>query len=1193
MKTVPIPPMRLRQWLLAFVCASAAVALNGQPLIIDVVETGGDNEATDTIVAKWTGITWNTTVANEPLLNTAAGTPYTVPIFGEDVPCYVDRNHSWNGATVDVPLPDYLVGGDYIMSGNDNRDNADYKLVVTLSDAAIVYLLIDNRYPDGDNTTPPNYAEGLDPTGWTTGLAWMGTEGFQPVFTGANRNLDPSMPDEVGVDEGGNGTGPGGDIQQWSTVYSKTLSGPGTFTVYQPDNASRNMYGVVVKRLPNSVNNPPEVSGLTPANNTLFHPAANGLSFTATTVSPNTIATGNIKLYLNDTDVSGNLTIGGTGTRRTASYSTLQADTLYAARIVVSDQAGRTMTNAFTFDTFSATTAVAIEAEDYNYEGGKFVAAPTPGGYANLLGTRDIDFHNNNRTTPNTVYRSGDYALMAVTTDVARKAFADAGATDHQLTTLLAGDWWNYTRSLADNTYRVYLRGSSALSQRVRLDRVGGNPASANQSVAALGTFVVGPGTASFTYAPLADASGNPVVVRLSGNTTLRLTALAASVNLQLNYLLLVPTTTPASGPYLASATPAPGADNVAPDANLILELSNGSATVNESSVVLSLNGKDVTSSAVKTPSSDGLIVTYDPPGLLDLASTQTVRLMFGDTGGASAAYEWSFTTVSSLVTIPANFGTPVGSGQGSGFNFKIRKAPNTDSVGTAFTLANTAARANQQLADLIIDSETGMPYVNEAAGPNNNGVGTTTLVNYNQDATVASGFFPADAAFPYVDTNYTPDPNNIAMEFTTYVALSSGIHRFGVRSDDGFQLACGPTVAQVDATMVLGQYEGGRGDGLPGGATEFEFLVEADGVYPLRMIYYEGNGDARVELYSMDRETSTRTLLNDSSAGAVKAFTSRSTQVYVPTVSITSPAKNAAFSTAPTNVVISASASVTGGQVAKVEFFDGYTNKIGESAGAPYTMTWNNLSGGRYTVWARATDNRGITKDSEKVTFSVALVVQVNFQDATSEGVEGYLADTGEVFDDRGNGYSYGWDADNMAYARNRNNALSPDERYDTFNHLQKDLPAGRLWEIEIPNGRYNVFVVVGESDNTDSIYDLTAEGATIVKGTPTASTLWFETLSAVTVSDGRLSLGNGPTASNNKLAFVEIYRLPAEVPKPVLNPPTLSNGAFTVTWSGGRLQESGDMGGQWSDVPGSPQGSYTTPVTSAARKFYRVVAP
>jgi hypothetical protein len=88
------------------------------PNIINVVETGGDNEATDTVTTKWTGETFSNGVAGEFL------DPFTVPLFGEDVPAYVDRTHQWNGTTIDQPLPPYLVGGEYIMIGNDNRDNA-------------------------------------------------------------------------------------------------------------------------------------------------------------------------------------------------------------------------------------------------------------------------------------------------------------------------------------------------------------------------------------------------------------------------------------------------------------------------------------------------------------------------------------------------------------------------------------------------------------------------------------------------------------------------------------------------------------------------------------------------------------------------------------------------------------------------------------------------------------------------------------------------------------------------------------------------------------------------------------------------------------------------------------------------------------------------------------------------------------
>ena len=70
-----------------------------------VIETGGDNEATDTVAAKWTGVTFVSGVANEQLRNTPADASYTVGLFGNGVPCFVDRNHTFVHASDTVLMP--------------------------------------------------------------------------------------------------------------------------------------------------------------------------------------------------------------------------------------------------------------------------------------------------------------------------------------------------------------------------------------------------------------------------------------------------------------------------------------------------------------------------------------------------------------------------------------------------------------------------------------------------------------------------------------------------------------------------------------------------------------------------------------------------------------------------------------------------------------------------------------------------------------------------------------------------------------------------------------------------------------------------------------------------------------------------------------------------------------------------------
>jgi RHS repeat-associated protein len=147
---------------------------------------------------------------------------------------------------------------------------------------------------------------------------------------------------------------------------------------------------------------------------------------------------------------------------------------------------------------------------------------------------------------------------------------------------------------------------------------------------------------------------------------------------------------------------------------------------------------------------------------------------------------------------------------------------------------------------------------------------------------------------------------------------------------------------------------------------------------------------------------------------------------------------------------------------------------------------------------------------------------VNLNFQPAAAAVPDGYLADSGAVFGARGNGYSYGWNADNTANTRDRNAASAPDQRYDTLNHMQRN--GTFTWEVAVPNGVYTVRLVAGDPSYYDSVYRIDVEGVRAVDGTPTSTTRWLEGTVVVTVSDGRLTVSNAAGASNNKLSFIEI---------------------------------------------------------------------
>lgn len=154
---------------------------------------------------------------------------------------------------------------------------------------------------------------------------------------------------------------------------------------------------------------------------------------------------------------------------------------------------------------------------------------------------------------------------------------------------------------------------------------------------------------------------------------------------------------------------------------------------------------------------------------------------------------------------------------------------------------------------------------------------------------------------------------------------------------------------------------------------------------------------------------------------------------------------------------------------------------------------------------------------------------VRINFQPAGSPAPAGYLADSGAVFGDRGNGWSYGWNADNSANTRDRN--ATADQRYDTLIHLQKG--GNFTWEIALPRGLYTVKIVAGDPSFIDSHYAFEVEGSLrpspVLGNTPTADNPWAEGVQTARVETGRLrirSRSTGDVGVNDKLCFLEIVQ-------------------------------------------------------------------
>jgi hypothetical protein len=233
------------------------------------------------------------------------------------------------------------------------------------------------------------------------------------------------------------------------------------------------------------------------------------------------------------------------------------------------------------------------------------------------------------------------------------------------------------------------------------------------------------------------------------------------------------------------------------------------------------------------------------------------------------------------------------------------------------------------------------------------------------------------------------------------------------------------------------------------------------------------------------------------------------------------------------------------------------------------------------------------------------AFGLNVNFALSTAPVPPGYFQDTGSVFGDRGNGQSYGWDRDVTADGRQRNAANSPDLRYDTFMHLIKAVPPA-IWEIEIPNGYYEVHIVAGDASNSDSVFQFDVEGvltATVVPGGAGSFNFnWADYTVFTAVSDGRLTIRSGPnsqtTANNNKIAFIDMYPAVAIAPTIGQQPQDVTGEEFhPVTFTASVASGSAPFAYQWyqdgTAVPGGngPILKLAHPSMSAAGNYTLVV--
>jgi N-acetylneuraminic acid mutarotase len=168
----------------------------------------------------------------------------------------------------------------------------------------------------------------------------------------------------------------------------------------------------------------------------------------------------------------------------------------------------------------------------------------------------------------------------------------------------------------------------------------------------------------------------------------------------------------------------------------------------------------------------------------------------------------------------------------------------------------------------------------------------------------------------------------------------------------------------------------------------------------------------------------------------------------------------------------------------------------------------------------------------------------RINFQPAAAAIPAGFDPDTGGAFGDQPSGDRYGWlrrvdDAPVDASTATRDRDAGVAQEIDTLQHLQRgDCCTGGFtdeiyWEMEVPNGDYDVTVASGDPSHDDSTHVLNVEGVLTLGPEVQSGAIPLIATRTVTVADGRLSI-DADGGTNTKIHWVEITDPGAPPPPP-----------------------------------------------------------
>jgi hypothetical protein len=283
----------------------------------------------------------------------------------------------------------------------------------------------------------------------------------------------------------------------------------------------------------------------------------------------------------------------------------------------------------------------------------------------------------------------------------------------------------------------------------------------------------------------------------------------------------------------------------------------------------------DVEVPATKTVNGTDVTISYKPNPILAPGSTHKATLVY-----AGAANSWNFKVQNYATVNVADKSSSGGDPAKRGFSMKMVQA----SAGR--TGGNTAAAAENQLSGSSGQANVAPPgpvdgrhiltgiinFSNENA--NNPAAGADVGIgNFEKNIYGAGWPFPEfiDQAVPGLvsgGTGAAITREQFTAEIFAWLEFpAAGYYRFGGNADDGFRVTVG-TPGVANGTVLFTQDRGAGAADYP-----FSFVVPAAGLYPVRLVWWQGGGGGNVEFFTYD-ENGAKIPVNDATnPKAIKAF--------------------------------------------------------------------------------------------------------------------------------------------------------------------------------------------------------------------------------------------------------------------------------------------------------------------------------